>query len=83
MRAPMMGHHYTMGAMKHHCGDRSWIGHVWLVLETNGKAAVIKDPFAAPKGYGANPMIVEIAEFDWTPADEIAALLQTHKEPTS
>ena len=80
-RNPMIGHHYTVGAMKHPCKDRSWIGHVWLVLETNGKAVVIKDPFAAPHGYGKKPMIVDVAEFDWTPADELADVMKDMVEP--
>ncbi|ASP29679.1 hypothetical protein CHH26_05105 [Qipengyuania flava] len=68
----MVGHHYTMSAMKR-IGDRSWIGHIWKVLESNGKAAVIVDPFARGEyHYGKEPMVVDVSEFDWTPADELA-----------
>ena len=75
-RRVMTGHHYTLGAMRHSCGDRSWIGHIWKVLETNGSAALIIDPFARGQhSFGRHPMTVSIAEFDWTPADEMAEIM--------
>jgi hypothetical protein len=71
-RAPLVGHHYTMSAMKR-IGDRSWIGVIWKVLESNGKAAVIIDPFARGEySFGKEPSVVDVSEFDWTPADELA-----------
>lgn len=81
-RTPMIGHHYTMSAMKHACGDRSYINHVWLVLETNGSHAVIRDPFARD-GYdfGRRPQIVKISEFDWYPADEFIEAMATGERP--
>ena len=71
-RAPMIGHFYTLGAMKR-IGDRSYIGMLWKVLESNGRAALIIDPWAGKHSFGARPQLVEISEFDWTPADEFAA----------
>ncbi|HCT35100.1 MAG TPA: hypothetical protein DF966_18290 [Sulfitobacter sp.] len=80
-RKPMTGHHYTMGAMKHSCGDRSYINHIWKVLETNGAAALIVDPFAdESRTFAGKPQVVAVDEFDWTPADELAdALTLTRK----
>lgn len=83
-RAPMIGHFYTMSAMKHRCGDRSWCHDLWEVLEANGSHVLIRNPAALhDSSFGFRPMVVRVDEFDWTPADEFAEHMKANASGTS
>ena len=74
-----IGHCYTMSAMKHASGDRSWSTDLWEVLAFNETHVVIKN--AAPRyrtSFGVQPMTVQIALFDWTPAGDLLKALADH-----
>jgi len=73
------GHFYTMSAEKSRCGDRSWSHDLWEVLGTNETHAIIKN--AMPRGsysFGVEPMVVVIANFDWTNADDLVKIAADH-----
>lgn len=76
------GHFYTMGTMKHPCGDRSWTHDIWEVIETNDTHAVIRALSAkADYSFGFEPMVVLIRDFDWVPAEGLAKALSEYVCP--
>lgn len=59
---------YTMGKLKHPCGDRSYLGHLWKVESTNGTHALIRNVSPEPEfsNFGRDGLLVCIEEFDFT-----------------
>jgi hypothetical protein len=66
---------YTMSVMKHPSGDRSYCHDLWEVIACNDTHAAIVKPNPGYSTFGADPVVVRIAEFDWTPAGDLAAAM--------
>ena len=68
------GHFYCLGRCKS-TGDRSYLDGVWEILEVTETHAVIKAMKPRRSGFGKEPMLVLIGEFDWTDGSKIVACL--------
>jgi hypothetical protein len=67
------GAFYVLGACKR-TGDRSYIGHIWEVVEATETHAVIKSLTPTSYGWG-KPQLVLVEEFDWADGSKFAKAL--------